>query len=280
MRYIIGVKKAHTNLMARYITEVVMRKVEICGVDTAGLPLLTAKESDELMHRLKAGDAAAREKFIVGNMRLVLSLVKRFWASDANADDVFQAGCIGLLKAIDNFDLSVGVRFSTYAVPMILGEIKRYLRDGNSLRVSRSIRDTAYKILKTREKLEEEHKEATIAKIAEAMQVREREVVYALDAISDPVSLFEPVYNKSGDALLLMDQIADVKNNDEVWTERADLTEAMEHLGERERKILFLRYFEGKTQTEISAEVGISQAQVSRLEKNAVNTIREEIAFD
>ena len=280
MRYIIGVKKAHTNLMARYITEVVMRKAEICGVDTAGLPLLTAKESDELMHRLKAGDAAAREKFIVGNMRLVLSLVKRFWASDANADDVFQAGCIGLLKAIDNFDLSVGVRFSTYAVPMILGEIKRFLRDGNSLRVSRSIRDTAYKILKTREKLEEEHKEATIAKIAEAMQVREREVVYALDAISDPVSLFEPVYNKSGDALLLMDQIADVKNNDEVWTERADLTEAMEHLGERERKILFLRYFEGKTQTEISAEVGISQAQVSRLEKNAVNTIREEIAFD
>ena len=280
MRYIIGVKKAHTNLMARYITEVVMRKVEICGVDTAGLPLLTAKESDELMHRLKAGDAAAREKFIVGNMRLVLSLVKRFWASDANADDVFQAGCIGLLKAIDNFDLSVGVRFSTYAVPMILGEIKRFLRDGNSLRVSRSIRDTAYKILKTREKLEEEHKEATIAKIAEAMQVREHEVVYALDAISDPVSLFEPVYNKSGDALLLMDQIADVKNNDEVWTERADLTEAMEHLGERERKILFLRYFEGKTQTEISAEVGISQAQVSRLEKNAVNTIREEIAFD
>ena len=280
MRYIIGVKKAHTNLMARYITEVVMRKVEICGVDTAGLPLLTAKESDELMHRLKAGDAAAREKFIVGNMRLVLSLVKRFWASDANADDVFQAGCIGLLKAIDNFDLSVGVRFSTYAVPMILGEIKRFLRDGNSLRVSRSIRDTAYKILKTREKLEEEHKEATIAKIAEAMQVREREVVYALDAISDPVSLYEPVYNKSGDALLLMDQIADVKNNDEVWTERADLTEAMEHLGERERKILFLRYFEGKTQTEISAEVGISQAQVSRLEKNAVNTIREEIAFD
>ena len=275
MRYIIGVKKAHTNLMARYITEVVMRKVEICGGDTAGLPLLTAKESDELMHRLKAGDAAAREKFIVGNMRLVLSLVKRFWASDANADDVFQAGCIGLLKAIDNFDLSVGVRFSTYAVPMILGEIKRFLRDGNSLRVSRSIRDTAYKILKTREKLEEEHKEATIAKIAEAMQVREREVVYALDAISDPVSLFEPVYNKSGDALLLMDQ-----NNDEVWTERADLTEAMEHLGERERKILFLRYFEGKTQTEISAEVGISQAQVSRLEKNAVNTIREEIAFD
>lgn len=170
-----------------------LQKVEICGVDTAGLPVLTAEESAELMKKLKAGDAAAREKFIVGNMRLVLSLVKRFWAKNANADDVFQAGCIGLLKAIDNFDLSVGVRFSTYAVPMILGEIKRYLRDGNSLRVSRGIRDTAYRVLKTREQLEAEHKEATIQKIAEAMQVREKEVVYALDAISDPVSLFEQI---------------------------------------------------------------------------------------
>ncbi len=257
-----------------------LQKVEICGVDTAGLPLLSARESDELMRRLKEGDLAARERFIVGNMRLVLSLVKRFWAKNANADDVFQAGCIGLLKAIDNFNVDLGVRFSTYAVPMILGEIKRFLRDGNSLRVSRSIRDTAYKILKTRERLEEEHKEATIAKIAEAMQVREREVVYALDAISDPVSLYEPVCNKSGDALLLMDQISDEKNNDEVWTEHAALAEAMDKLGERERKILFLRYFEGKTQTEISDEVGISQAQVSRLEKNAINEIRGSIAYD
>ena len=250
------------------------QKVEICGVDTAGLPRLTAEESDALMRRLKEGDRQAREQFVVGNMRLVLSLVKRFWAKNANADDVFQAGCIGLLKAIDNFDLGVGVRFSTYAVPMIVGEIKRYLRDGNSLRVARSIRDTAYRVLKTREQLEED----TIEKIAEAMQVREREVVYALDAISDPVSLFEPVYNKSGDALLLMDQISDDKNNDEVWTEHAALSEAMEKLDERERKILFLRYYEGKTQTEISAEVGISQAQVSRLEKNAIGELRHTIA--
>ena len=181
-----------------------LQKVEICGVDTAGLPLLSAEESDELMRRLKEGDEKAREKFIVGNMRLVLSLVKRFWAKNANADDVFQAGCIGLLKAIDGFDPNLGVRFSTYGVPMILGEIKRYLRDGNSLRVSRSIRDTAYKVLKTREKLEEEDKEATIEKIAEAMQVQQKEVVYALDAISDPVSLFDPVYNKAGDTLIVL----------------------------------------------------------------------------
>ena len=184
------------------------------------------------------------------------------------------------MKAIDNFDVNVGVRFSTYAVPMILGEIKRFLRDGNSLRVSRSIRDTAYNVLKTRERLEAEDKEATIEKIAEAMKVREREVVYALDAISDPVSLFEPVYNKSGDTLMLMDQIYDEKNNDEIWTEHAALSDAMERLGERERKILFLRYYEGKTQTEISDEVGISQAQVSRLEKNAINTIRSNIAYE
>ena len=257
-----------------------LQKVEICGVDTSGLPLLSAAESDALMRRLKEGDAAAREKFIVGNMRLVLSLVKRFWSKNANTDDVFQAGCIGLLKAIDNFNVDIGVRFSTYAVPMITGEIKRFLRDSNSLRVSRSIRDTAYRVLKTRERLEEEDKEATIAKIAEAMQVREREVVYALDAISGPVSLFEPVYNKSGDALMLMDQISDEKNNDEVWTEHAALAEAMMQLSERERKILFLRYYEGKTQTEISDEVGISQAQVSRLEKNAINSMRTNISYD
>ena len=257
-----------------------LQKVVSCGVDTSGLPVLTAQESDELMRRLKEGDEGARQQFIVGNMRLVLSIVKRFWAKNANADDVFQAGCIGLLKAVENFDINVGVRFSTYAVPMIMGEIKRFLRDGNSLRVSRSIRDTAYRILKTREQLEAEDKEATIAKIAEAMQVREREVVYALDAISDPVSLFEPVCNKSGDSLLLMDQIGDEKNNDEVWTERAALAEAMGRLSDRERKILQLRYFEGKTQTEISDEVGISQAQVSRLEKNAISAMRTSIASE
>ena len=255
-----------------------MQKVEICGVDTSGLPLLTAKENEDLMKKLKAGDKSAREKFIVGNMRLVLSLVKRFWAKNANADDVFQAGCVGLIKAIDNFDLSVGVKFSTYAVPMIIGEIKRYLRDGNSLRVSRSIRDTAYRVLKVRESIEERDEEATLEKIASEMQVAVSEVVYALDAISDPVSLYDPVYNKAGDTLLLMDQLCDEKNNDEVWTEHVALGEAMERLGEREKRILFLRYYEGKTQTEISEEVGISQAQVSRLEKNALNNIRLNIS--
>ncbi|PWM51845.1 MAG: RNA polymerase sigma-G factor, partial [Bacillota bacterium] len=186
-----------------------LQKVVICGVDTSGLPKLSAEENDRLMKALKGGDRAAREKFIVGNMRLVLSLVKRFWAKNANADDVFQAGCVGLIKAIDHFDLKFNVKFSTYAVPMILGEIKRYLRDGNSLRVSRSIRDTAYRILKAREKIEAQDEEATIARIAQELELKEREVVYALDAISDPVSLYDPVYNKSGDALELMDQICD-----------------------------------------------------------------------
>lgn len=257
-----------------------MQKVEICGVETSGLPKLTAKENQELMLRIKAGDREARDRFIIGNMRLVLSLVKRFWAKRANADDVFQAGCVGLIKAIDNFDINVGVKFSTYAVPMILGEIKRYLRDGNSLRVSRSIRDAAYKVLKVRERLEAQDKEATIETIAKEMQVEVSEVVYALDAISDPVSLFDPVYSKSGDTLMLMDQIYDVKNNDEVWTEHVALSEAIESLEEREKKILYLRYYEGKTQTEISQEVGISQAQVSRLEKSAINTIRDTISME
>ena len=252
-------------------------KVVICGVETSGLPKLSGREQEELMLKLKAGDEAARELFIVGNMRLVLSLVKRFWSKKANADDVFQVGCVGLIKAIDNFDVTVGVKFSTYAVPMILGEIKRYLRDGNSLRVSRSIRDTAYRVLKVREKLEVDDDDVTYDKIAREMNVAVSEVAYALDAISDPVSLYDPVYNKQGDTLLLMDQIFDTKNNDEVWTEKAALYEAMTKLGEREKSILFLRYFEGKTQTEISQEVGISQAQVSRLEKSALKRIKAEI---
>ena len=251
-----------------------LQKVVICGVDTSGLPLLSAKEQEELMLRLKAGDNAAREKFIVGNMRLVLSLVRRFWAKRANADDVFQAGCVGLIKAIDNFDVTVGVKFSTYAVPMILGEIKRYLRDGNSLRVSRSIRDTAYQILKVRERLEIDDDDVTYDKIANEMKIAVSEVAYALDAISDSVSLYEPVFNKAGDTLLLMDQIFDEKNNDETWTEKAALYDALAKLESREKKILFLRYFEGKTQTEISREVGISQAQVSRLEKTALKRIK------
>ena len=255
-----------------------MQKVEICGVDTSGLPKLSNKESEELMLRLKKGDKRAREQFIVGNMRLVLSLIKRFRIKNLGADDVFQAGCVGLIKAIDGFDVSVGVKFSTYAVPMIVGEIKRYLRDGNSLRVARSIRDTAYRVLKAREEIEGRDEEATIEKIAEMLQVEQREVVYALDAISDPVSLYEPVYNKAGDTLLLMDQLCDEKNTDEIWTEHVALTEAMEKLGEREKKILYLRYYQGKTQTEISEEVGISQAQVSRLEKNALQNIRLNIS--
>ena len=251
-----------------------LQKVEICGVNTSSLPVLSNKEQQELMLKLKAGDEVAREKFITCNLRLVLSLVRRFWAKNANADDVFQAGCVGLIKAIDNFDVSVGVRFSTYAVPMILGEIKRYLRDGNSLRVSRSIRDTAYQVLKVREKLELEDEDVTYDKIAQEMNIAVSEVAYALDAISDPVSLYDPVYNKSGDTLLLMDQIFDTKNNDEVWTEKATLYEAMQKLEKREKDILILRYFEGKTQTEISQEVGISQAQVSRLEKSALKQIK------
>ena len=255
-----------------------MHKVEICGVDTSGLPKLTAKENEELMKRLKNGDKAARETFIVGNMRLVLSLVKRFRIKNLGADDVFQAGCVGLIKAIDGFDVNVGVKFSTYAVPMIVGEIKRYLRDGNSLRVSRSIRDTAYRALKARESIEERDEVATMASIAREIGIAEREVVYALDAISDPVSIYEPVYNKAGDTLLLMDQLCDEKSSDEIWTEHVALSEAMEKLGEREKRILFLRYYEGKTQTEISQEVGISQAQVSRLEKNALQNIRLKIS--
>ena len=255
-----------------------MQKVEICGVDTAGLPKLTAKENEELMLRLKKGDKQARDRFIIGNMRLVLSLVKRFRIKSYGADDVFQAGCVGLIKAIDGFDVGVGVKFSTYAVPMIIGEIKRYLRDGNSLRVSRSIRDMAYKVLKAREAIEGRDEEATTQRIAEELKVAEREVVYALDAISDPISIYDPVYNKAGDTLLLMDQLADEKNTDEIWTERVALGEAIEKLGERERKILYLRYYEGKTQTEISEEVGISQAQVSRLEKNALQNIKLNIS--
>ena len=255
-----------------------MQKVEICGVDTSGLPRLSAKENEELILKIKQGDKAARDAFIIGNMRLVLSLVKRFRIKNLGADDVFQAGCVGLIKAIDGFDVRVGVKFSTYAVPMIIGEIKRYLRDGNSLRVSRSIRDMAYKVLKARECIEARDEDATIAKIAQELQVAEREVVYALDAISDPVSIYEPVYNKAGDTLLLMDQLCDEKNTDEIWTEHVALGEAMEKLGEREKKILYLRYYQGKTQTEISQEVGISQAQVSRLEKNALQNIKLNIS--
>ena len=253
-------------------------KVVICGINTATLPNLKEKEQVELLKRAKDGDENAREEFIVANMRLVLSVSKRFRLRNGNADDMFQAGCIGLIKAMDNFDLSVGVKFSTYAVPMIIGEIKRHIRDGNSLRVARSIRDTAYQVLKTRSEIEKRDEEATLERIAEQMKVAVSEVVFALDAISDTISIYEPVYNKSGDTLLLMDQLGDEKHNDEKWNEKVALDTAVSLLGEREKKIIYLRYYEGKTQTEISKEVGISQAQVSRLEKNALSSIKNSIS--
>ncbi len=252
-------------------------KVVICGIDTASLPKITEKESNDMLIEIKKGSEEAREKFIVCNMRLVLSVIRRFRLKNSNPDDVFQAGCIGLIKAIDNFDLSVGVKFSTYAVPMIIGEVKRFIRDVNSLRISRSIRDTAYRVLQIRSELEKEHEQVTFENIAQKMNVALSEVVYAMDAISDTVSLFDPVYSKNGDELLLVDQIGDEKNTEERWTEKVALDSAVGGLGDRERKILYLRYYEGKTQTEISEEVGISQAQVSRLEKTALKQIKNRI---
>ncbi len=252
-------------------------KVVICGINTATLPKISEEKSNELLQRIKLGEKGAREEFVVANMRLVLSVIKRFRLKNVNIDDVFQAGCIGLIKAIDNFDLSFGVKFSTYAVPMIIGDVKRLLRDGNSMRVSRSIRDTAYLALKTRGELEKEDEEVTLEQVADKMNVALSEVVYALDAISDTVSLYDPVYNKSGDELLLVDQLGDEKCTDENWTEKVALDTAMNKLDDRERKIIYLRYYEGKTQTEISRQVGISQAQVSRLEKTALKEIKNTI---
>ena len=252
-----------------------MSKVEICGVDTSSLKRLTYRESEELLARIKEGDEGARETFALANVRLVLSVIRRFPQTKVSSDDLFQAGMIGLMKSIDNFDLSVGVRFSTYAVPMIAGEIKRVIRGNNSLRVSRSVRDTAYRILQARTDIEaEKNDSATLDEIAERVSLARKEVVYALDAISDPVSLFDPVYNKSGDALELMDQIGDERNTAEKWTENVALESAIGGLGDRERSILYKRYYEGKTQTEISAEIGLSQAQVSRLEKSALKSVK------
>ena len=256
------------------------QKVEICGIDTATLPRLTEEEIVALLAAVKDEQEGAREAFIIGNMRLVLSVVKRFWNRKGNVDDVFQVGCVGLIKAIDNFDISHNVRFSTYAVPMIVGEIRRYLRDNNSLRVSRSIRDTAYRALQAREQLERESgKEATMESIAVAIDCPLSEVTFALDAISDPVSLYEPIYNQSGDAIMLMDQLGDEKNTEERWTEHVSLSEALSKLTQREKDILSLRYYEGRTQVEVSQSVGISQAQVSRIEKNALSTIRTNISL-
>lgn len=251
-----------------------LNKVVICGIDTATLPSFSTKESVELLKNAKKGDEKARERFIMGNMRLVLSIIKRFPSAKENPDDLFQAGCIGLIKAIDNFDLNLGVMFSTYAVPMIMGEVKRLIRGYNSLRIPRSVRDTAYNVLRTRSEIEAEDKNPSYEEIARRMNTSESEVVYALDAIADTVSLFEPVYNKDGDELELMDKIEDEKNNDEAWTERLALEQAFEKLGEREQNIIYMRYYEGKTQTEVSSEIGLSQAQVSRLEKNALKEMK------
>lgn len=254
-----------------------MGKVLICGVNTSQLPKITDEEATEFLIKIKQGDEIAREEFIHANLRLVLSVIKRFWRNKENSDDVFQAGCIGLIKAIDNFDLKFNVKFSTYAVPMIIGEIKRFLRDVNSMRVARSIRDTAYQVLKTRSEIEKRDEEASLEKIAQEMNAKLSEVVYALDAISDTVSLYSPVYNKDGDELLLMDQIGDERNTDEKWTENVAIDTAMKFLDKRERDIIYLRYYEGKTQMEISEEVGISQAQVSRIEKTALSEIKNKI---
>ena len=253
-------------------------KVEICGVNTAKLPSLSAQETDELLRRVKEGDQSARERLVEGNLRLVLSVIQRFSNRGENADDLFQVGCVGLLKAIDNFDVNLNLRFSTYGVPMILGEIRRYLRDNSSIRVSRSMRDTAYRVLQVREKLQRENqREPCIEEIARELELPREEVVFALDAIVDPVSLFEPVYSEAGDTMCVMDQVRDTKNTDEDWLEHIALKEAMSHLSERERRILALRFCDGKTQMEVSSEIGISQAQVSRLEKNAIKFIRKEI---
>ena len=251
-------------------------KVEICGVNTTKLPTLTAAETDALLRRAKGGDKGAREQLVEGNLRLVLSVIQRFSGRGENADDLFQVGCVGLLKAIDNFDTSQNVRFSTYGVPMIIGEIRRYLRDNSSIRVSRSMRDTAYRVLQAREKLQrEQQREPTVEQIARELGIRREEVVFAMDAVCDPVSLFEPIYSDGGDAVCVMDQVRDNKNTDEDWLEQIALKEAMARLSERERQILALRYSDGKTQMEVSSEIGISQAQVSRLEKNAIRSIKK-----
>ena len=253
-------------------------KVEICGVNTAKLKVLKSSETQALLLRAKAGDAAAREELIAGNLRLVLSVIQRFANRGENADDLFQVGCIGLIKAIDNFNTDLNVKFSTYGVPMIVGEIRRYLRDNSTMRVSRAMRDTAYKVLQAKETYMAQHqREPSIEEIAKILDIKREDVVMALDAILEPVSLYEPVYSDSGDTICVMDQVKDSKNNDEMWVERIALKEAVGHLTDRERKILSMRFFQGKTQMEVSAEIGISQAQVSRLEKNALRQIRKEM---
>ncbi|MGN0485300.1 MAG: RNA polymerase sporulation sigma factor SigG [Lachnospiraceae bacterium] len=250
-------------------------KVEICGVNTAKLPVLNQKEKDSLFLKIKAGDMAAREQYIKGNLRLVLSVVRRFANSNENMDDLFQIGCIGLMKSIDNFDTTLNVRFSTYAVPMIIGEIRRYLRDNNSIRVSRSLRDTAYKAIHAREcLLRTSTREPTLDEISESCGIDKKDIVYALDAIQSPMSLYDPVYTDGGDTLYLMDQISDQKNKEEFWVEDLSLNDAISRLNQRESHIIKMRFFQGKTQMEVAQEIHISQAQVSRLEKSALKSMR------
>lgn len=251
-------------------------KVVICGVNTSTLPVLSREEKDALLVKIKQGDVEARETFIKGNLRLVLSVIQRFSSRGENPDDLFQVGCIGLIKAIDNFDLSVGVQFSTYAVPMIIGEVRRFLRDEGPIRVSRSLKDIAYKALRAKEQFTTKNmREPTVEEIAKEIDVKQEDIVFALDAISDPISLFEPVYHDGGEAIYVMDQIKDTKNTDANWLESIALSEAMRHLDEREKHILNLRFFCGKTQMEVAEEIGISQAQVSRLEKSALKSMRK-----
>lgn len=255
-------------------------KVEICGVNTSRLPILKEEEKSALFTRIKAGDLKAREEYIKGNLRLVLSVIKRFSNSNENVDDLFQIGCIGLIKSIDNFNPDMGVKFSTYAVPMIIGEIRRYLRDNNSIRVSRSLRDTAYKVIHTKELLSKElSREPTLEDIAKELDLPKEDIVFALDAIQSPVSLYEPVYTDGGDTLYVMDQISDKKNKEEAWVEELSLSDAMKRLNERENYIIKLRFFEGKTQMEVAEEIHISQAQVSRLEKSALKNMKNYLSI-
>ena len=250
-------------------------KVEICGVNTSKLPLLSRKEKEELLIKIKQGDEQARNTFINGNLRLVLSVIQRFYGRGETADDLFQVGCVGLIKAIDNFDLSQNVQFSTYAVPMIVGEVKRYLRDNNSIRVSRSVRDLAYKAIQFKERYTKEHgKEPQIEEIAKELGVEKEDVAFSFDAIQDPVSLQEPVYSDGTESIYIMDQVKDNKNTDEMWTERMAINGALERLNEKEKMIVIKRFFDGRTQMEVADEIGISQAQVSRLEKSAIAHIK------
>ena len=252
-----------------------INKVEICGVNTAKLPVLSNEEKNALLMEIKEGNQEAREKFINGNLKLVLSVIKRFYGRGENLDDLFQIGCIGLIKAMDNFDLEQNVQFSTYAVPMIVGEIRRYLRDNNMVRVSRSVRDLAYKVLAIKEKaLREKQKELTVEEVAKELGVEKEEIAFCLDAIQEPMSLQEPVYGDDTENIYVEDQIRDKKNSDENWADDITIAETMKKLKEKERNIINKRFFEERTQMEVAEEIGISQAQVSRLEKSAIDHIK------